>query len=101
LFVCLVLFCFVLGDRVSLRRPGWPETHSVNQVGLKLAETCLPLPPKCWDSRCMQLHRSVTRVWGLHFLLLFLVLCHLPVFSSVLKEKTGVLPLRPVTVISD
>jgi hypothetical protein len=41
-FVCLfcfVLFCFVLfcfRDRVSLRSPGCPGTHSVNQAGLEL-----------------------------------------------------------------
>jgi hypothetical protein len=33
-FVCL--FVFVFRDRVSLYSPGCPETHSVNQAGLKL-----------------------------------------------------------------
>lgn len=28
-----------------------PGTYSVDQVGLKLKETPLPLPPKCWDLR--------------------------------------------------
>jgi hypothetical protein len=36
---CFVLFCFVLfvfRDRVSLCSPDCPETHSVDQAGLKL-----------------------------------------------------------------
>jgi hypothetical protein len=34
---CFVLFCFVLfRDRVSLRSPGCPGTHSVDQAGLEL-----------------------------------------------------------------
>jgi len=31
--------------------PGCPGTHSVDQTGLELTETCLPLPPKYWDQR--------------------------------------------------
>ena len=34
LFVCL--FVFVFHNRVSLRSPGCPQTHSVDQAGLKL-----------------------------------------------------------------
>jgi hypothetical protein len=34
-------------DRVSLCSPGCPETQSVDQAGLKLIETHLPLPPEC------------------------------------------------------
>ena len=26
-----------------------PGTHSIDQVGLKFTEICLPLPPECWD----------------------------------------------------
>ena len=25
-----------------------PGTHSVDHIGLELAEICLPLPPECW-----------------------------------------------------
>ena len=33
-----VLFCFVFRDRVSLCSPGYPETHPVDQAGLKLRD---------------------------------------------------------------
>jgi hypothetical protein len=40
IFYSFVLFCFVLffvfRDKVSLYSPGCPETHSVDQAGLKL-----------------------------------------------------------------
>ena len=35
---------------VSLYNPSWPKTHYVDQVGLKLLETQLPLPPYIWLS---------------------------------------------------
>jgi hypothetical protein len=35
LFVC---FCFVFRDRVSLRIPGCPGTHFVDQAGLELRD---------------------------------------------------------------
>ena len=38
LFVCLVLFCFVLGDRVSLFSLGCPGIHFVDQAGLELRD---------------------------------------------------------------
>jgi hypothetical protein len=31
-------------------------THFVDQAGLELRDIHLPLPPKCWDERCV--HRS-------------------------------------------
>jgi hypothetical protein len=37
LFVCLFV-CFVLRDRVFLRSPGCPGTHSVDQAGLELRD---------------------------------------------------------------
>ena len=40
-------YLFESGPTVS---PGWPGTHYVQQVGLKLV-TLLPLCPDCWDSR--------------------------------------------------
>ena len=50
--IVVVLFCFFL-DGVSLcNSPSCPETHSVDQAGLKLTEIHLPLPPECWDERC-------------------------------------------------
>jgi hypothetical protein len=37
LFVfCFLFFCFFSSGRVSLYSPGCPETHSVDQAGLKL-----------------------------------------------------------------
>lgn len=48
----LSFFClFVLLSQVSLCSPGCPGTHSLDQAGLKLTKTCLPLPPKSWDQR--------------------------------------------------
>jgi hypothetical protein len=44
LLSCL-LTCLVFQDRVSLCSPGYPGTHSVDQVGLKITAICLPLPP--------------------------------------------------------
>ena len=40
--------CFVLffQDRISLYDPGCPGTSSIDQVGLKITEICLPLHPK-------------------------------------------------------
>jgi hypothetical protein len=35
-FVCLFVCCCFFRDRVSLWRPGCPETHSVDQAGLEL-----------------------------------------------------------------
>ena len=29
--------------------PSWPRAHAVDQYGLKIVESPLPLPPKCWD----------------------------------------------------
>ena len=44
MFVCL----FVFQDRVSLyNSSSYLGTHSVDQAGLELTETYLPLPPKC------------------------------------------------------
>ena len=42
-------FDFVFRDRVSLCKPGCPGTRSVDQAGLKLTETHLPLLTECWD----------------------------------------------------
>ena len=45
-----VLLCFYTWDRVSLyNSPGCPRTCSVDQTGLELTETHLPLVPECWD----------------------------------------------------
>lgn len=35
---------FVLGDRVSVCRPGWPGTYYIDHAALELIVT---LPPKC------------------------------------------------------
>jgi hypothetical protein len=49
LFIYWFLFCFIW-DRVLLYSPGWPVTHYVAQVGLKLF--IFPLQhPECWDYR--------------------------------------------------
>lgn len=51
---CLV---WVLGKQIlepdSLCSLGWPRTHYVDQIGLKLQEICLPLllPHTFWDYR--------------------------------------------------
>lgn len=41
-----VLFCFVL-DIASLHSPGCPRTYYVDQDGLELIESHLPLPSEC------------------------------------------------------
>jgi hypothetical protein len=46
--VGLVYRFLFLWDRVSLCSPGWPETHYVDQAGLKLTEIHLALPLECW-----------------------------------------------------
>ena len=46
----VVMFVCFFSDRVSLCSPGFPGTHSVDQVGLELVELILPLPPECWHS---------------------------------------------------
>jgi hypothetical protein len=38
LFVCLFVFVFVFGDRVSLYNPGCSGTHFVDQGDLKLID---------------------------------------------------------------
>jgi hypothetical protein len=48
----LLLFCFydfkyLFWVRVSWCNPGWPGTYCIDQDGLKLTDTLLPLPPKC------------------------------------------------------
>ena len=58
LFCLFVCFCF-FWDKVSLRNsPGYPGIHFVHQAGVKLTEICLPLPPGCWDYRCVPLPTS-------------------------------------------
>jgi hypothetical protein len=42
----LFYFIFICFSLFSLAYSG---THSVDQAGLKLTETRLPLPPECWD----------------------------------------------------
>jgi hypothetical protein len=56
LFVCfgwcrvfVVIVCLVLFEAGSLQSPTGLRTHYVDQVGLELIETCLPLLPQCWD----------------------------------------------------
>jgi len=51
LFVWLIDCFLVFEDRFSLCSPGCPETHSIDQAGLKFTDISLPLPPKCWDSK--------------------------------------------------
>lgn len=54
-FSALFVFCNFLhlkkSDRVSCSQ-GWPPTSYVAKAGLELM-IFLPLPPKCWDSRCI------------------------------------------------
>jgi len=50
IFCLFVLFCF--WEKVSLCNPGCPGTHSLDQAGLEF-EIPLPLPTKCWGSRCV------------------------------------------------
>jgi hypothetical protein len=49
---CSVLFCSFVRLFVETEShyvaPGCPETHSIDQSGLKLTEIHLPLLPKCW-----------------------------------------------------
>jgi hypothetical protein len=52
-FGVAIFLLLLFQDRLSLCSPGCPGTHSVNQAGLELAETHLPLPPECWDLRCV------------------------------------------------
>jgi hypothetical protein len=35
LFIYLFIYCFIFQDRVSLCSPGYPGTHSVDQVDLE------------------------------------------------------------------
>lgn len=43
------LYYNLLGlDRVSLFSPGWPRINFVDQAGLRLMETLLPLYCECW-----------------------------------------------------
>lgn len=51
-------------DRVSLVRLGWPETHYIDQSGIKLA-ILLPLCHWCWDYQ----HKSL-QCWRIFFLYL-------------------------------
>ena len=39
--------------RVSLCSPNCLGTYSLDQADFKLSEIQLPLPPKCWDQRCV------------------------------------------------
>lgn len=52
LFVCFcLLVCFWFWDRVSLWRPGYPRTHSIDQAGL---ETHRDIPAlSSWNQRCV------------------------------------------------
>lgn len=43
-FVVVVLAYLFEKDLIVL--PGWPGTYSVDQIGLELRTTILPLPPK-------------------------------------------------------
>jgi hypothetical protein len=45
-------FFEIASHSAPLTRPG---THSIDQAGLEmeLTKICLPLPPKCWDYRCV------------------------------------------------
>jgi hypothetical protein len=44
-------YFIIFFEKVSPHSPGSPGTHSVDQAGLELTETHLPLPPECWDER--------------------------------------------------
>lgn len=50
--VFFVVFTFLFKERVSLCSPDRPKTHSVNQVGLRLAAVLQLQPSKYWGSRC-------------------------------------------------
>lgn len=46
----LTVFLFVSQDEISLSNiPSCPERPYVDQAGLSLTETLLPLPPKSWN----------------------------------------------------
>lgn len=51
LVLLLVLCCFVFWDGNSLHSSDWPRISYIDQAGLELTETRLPLRPKCWDER--------------------------------------------------
>jgi hypothetical protein len=66
----LFVLCVAFGDRVSLcNRPGCPGTCPVDPTGLK-TESCLPLPHKGWDERCVP-----PRLFKYSFLKIFICLC--------------------------
>ena len=57
-FLVSFKFYFILylfRDRLSLCSPGCPGTCLIDQAGLQLTEIYLPLPPECWDLRCVPL----------------------------------------------
>lgn len=42
------LCCCLVGDKASKLSSVWPGTHHEDQVGIKLTEIYLPLPPPFW-----------------------------------------------------
>lgn len=44
---CYLIFCVFVFETRSQCCPGCLGTHNVDQVGLKLSEIFLPLPPEC------------------------------------------------------
>lgn len=72
-------------DRVLLYSLGWPDTHYVPQVGLRLAVFLPPQSIKCWDDRNVLLcPGTALKAWIASHFLLAITQCN-PYFN---QEKT-------------
>ena len=65
--VKIYLFIYLFGflrQGISVALKPALELAFVNQVGLKLTEICLPLPPECWDERLVPLlHYCLAKIY--------------------------------------
>lgn len=57
LFLFWFLVFFLFWEKVSLCISDWSKTHYVEEVGPKLTEIGLPLPPEIWDKWSMPSHQ--------------------------------------------
>jgi hypothetical protein len=58
----MYLFVFIFHERVSLCGSDCAAIHFLDQAGLGLSEINLPLPPECWDQRCVPLLPAVNQL---------------------------------------